>query len=381
MARAVDHAVGARDADRVSALLAHHAPALVAAGRVVAVDGWLGRLGDAEVSARPPLALAAALGRVAQGDRDAAERWAARAEPHAATAGGSSRGAVDAGLGVVRAAIARDGLTAMTVDARRAFAAAPDDAPWRSFARLLEGSAHCVVGRTDEARACLDDGARRAVLDAPLVRSLCLAQLAFLALQADDLDDAATLAARARAAVVRGDDGELPLTALSMAVSALVLSHRGQLDAARRDIEEAGRRLAGLPDVAPWYGALARVALARAELRLSDGARARGLLGEASRLAARTPDAVALRTWIDDAWAQADDYAAGPVACPTVLTRAELRVLRLLPSHLSFREIAARLHVSANTIKTQAHAVYRKLDASSRSEAVANARAIGLVDG
>ena len=55
-------------------------------------------------------------------------------------------------------------------------------------------------------------------------------------------------------------------------------------------------------------------------------------------------------------------------------------MLRFLPSHLSFREIAARLHVSANTVKTQAHAVYRKLDVSSRSEAVAKARAIGLVD-
>ena len=123
------------------------------------------------------------------------------------------------------------------------------------------------------------------------------------------------------------------------------------------------------------------MALARAELRLSDVGRARELLGEASRLARRMPDAEGLRTWLDDAWAQMDDYAAGPVACPSVLTRAELRVLRLLPSHLSFREIAARLHVSANTVKTQAHAVYRKLDATSRSEAVANARTMGLVDG
>jgi len=56
-------------------------------------------------------------------------------------------------------------------------------------------------------------------------------------------------------------------------------------------------------------------------------------------------------------------------------------VLRFLPSHLSFREIAERLHVSANTVKTQAHAVYRKLDASSRSTAVARARAVGLLDG
>ena len=45
-------------------------------------------------------------------------------------------------------------------------------------------------------------------------------------------------------------------------------------------------------------------------------------------------------------------------------------MLQLLPTHLSFREMAAGLHVSANTVKTHAHAVYRKLDASSRSEAV-----------
>jgi LuxR family maltose regulon positive regulatory protein len=68
----------------------------------------------------------------------------------------------------------------------------------------------------------------------------------------------------------------------------------------------------------------------------------------------------------------------GPRA--VVATTAELRVLRLLPTHLSFREIAGNLHVSANTIKTQAHAVYRKLNASSRTEAVASARQVGLLD-
>jgi LuxR family maltose regulon positive regulatory protein len=40
-----------------------------------------------------------------------------------------------------------------------------------------------------------------------------------------------------------------------------------------------------------------------------------------------------------------------------------------------------RLHVSANTVKTHAHAVYRKLDVCSRSEAVVRARATGLLDG
>ena len=63
------------------------------------------------------------------------------------------------------------------------------------------------------------------------------------------------------------------------------------------------------------------------------------------------------------------------------LTLAELRILRFLPTHLSFREIGDRLHVSTNTVKSQAHAVYRKLDACSRSEAVARASRVGLIWG
>ena len=63
------------------------------------------------------------------------------------------------------------------------------------------------------------------------------------------------------------------------------------------------------------------------------------------------------------------------------LTLAELRVLRFLPSYLTLGQSAARLHVSTNTVKTQAHAVYRKLEVSSRAGAVERAAAIGLVDG
>ena len=62
------------------------------------------------------------------------------------------------------------------------------------------------------------------------------------------------------------------------------------------------------------------------------------------------------------------------------MTGAELRILQFIPTHLSFREIADRTFVSANTVKTQANAVYRKLDVRSRSEAVALARELGLLD-
>jgi len=71
-----------------------------------------------------------------------------------------------------------------------------------------------------------------------------------------------------------------------------------------------------------------------------------------------------------------DSEAAPAVA----LTTAELRTLRYLPSHLSFREIAAETYVTMNTVKTHAHSVYRKLDVRSRSQAVARARSCGLLE-
>ncbi len=75
------------------------------------------------------------------------------------------------------------------------------------------------------------------------------------------------------------------------------------------------------------------------------------------------------------------DAEAMPVGLgATPLTPAEMRVLRYLPTHLSFEAIADELFVSRNTVKTQAIAVYRKLGVSSRSVAVAEARGLGLIE-
>jgi LuxR family maltose regulon positive regulatory protein len=62
------------------------------------------------------------------------------------------------------------------------------------------------------------------------------------------------------------------------------------------------------------------------------------------------------------------------------LTPAEMRLLPLLTTHLTFREIAEHLDVSRNTVKTQAICTYRKLGASSRSEAIQRATELGLVE-
>ena len=68
------------------------------------------------------------------------------------------------------------------------------------------------------------------------------------------------------------------------------------------------------------------------------------------------------------------------VAGATTLTAAELRVLAMLPYYLSFKEIGQRLGVSQSTIKTHAMAIYGKLDATSRSEAVEHAVEAGLLE-
>jgi ATP/maltotriose-dependent transcriptional regulator MalT len=64
----------------------------------------------------------------------------------------------------------------------------------------------------------------------------------------------------------------------------------------------------------------------------------------------------------------------------SALTGAELRLLPLLSTHLSFPEIAGEFSLSYNTIKSQAMSIYQKLGASSRSQAVARSRELGLLE-
>ena len=59
------------------------------------------------------------------------------------------------------------------------------------------------------------------------------------------------------------------------------------------------------------------------------------------------------------------------------LTEREVAVLRLLQGTLSLREIGQELHLSANTIKTHAQAIYRKLGVSTRHDAVVRGREVG----
>ena len=225
----------------------------------------------------------------------------------------------------------------------------------------------------------LDEGVDLSAAYAPTVTALCLAQAAMIAIEQRDWEAAAELTDRARQVIEDRGLAEDPILALAFAASAASRAHHGRADEAKQDLRRSIDLLTVLGDFAPWYGAQARILLAHASLWLADVVRARTLLAEASRLARKTPGAVIFERWFEEAWSYMDALAETSLAGPSSLTIAELRILRFLPSHRSFREIAGQLGVSANTVKTQAHAVYRKLGAASRSEAVAHALDAGLL--
>ena len=64
---------------------------------------------------------------------------------------------------------------------------------------------------------------------------------------------------------------------------------------------------------------------------------------------------------------------------PVVLTDRERAVLRFLATGMSTAEIAGELCVSVNTVKTHLAAIYRKLPARKRREAVTRARELELL--
>jgi LuxR family transcriptional regulator, maltose regulon positive regulatory protein len=70
---------------------------------------------------------------------------------------------------------------------------------------------------------------------------------------------------------------------------------------------------------------------------------------------------------------------AGPPPPLEPLSDSELRVLRYLPTNLSGPEIAGELYVSHNTVRTHITHLYGKLGTHTRAEAVARARALGLL--
>ena len=373
-ARAIGHAIDAGEVERAATLLWESALQHSARGRHDDVWDWLNRFSDQALADTPLLALVAAATELAAGNLYEAERWTtlARTAPGAESARG--------GITLMQAAIGRHGVAEMGAEAERAAELLGDASPWRPMCGLLQGVAAQLAGRPDDARPRLEEAAHLAAVQAPLVQAICLAQLALLDTAEDDLERGSVRAGRARAQVSRCELGDCPAVALVYMVSAELRARSGQPSEARTDLWHGQRLLGETTDPSPWYEAQCRLVAARATLRLSGPTAAGELLTQAARATRRVPDAPVLHDWLDEAGAEIELALDSSHGDDWALTAAELRVLRYLPSHLSFPEIAEQLYVSPNTIKTHARGIYRKLGVSSRGNAVELARGAGLVE-
>jgi LuxR family maltose regulon positive regulatory protein len=372
---ALKHALAADEVGRAGDLVWADLATSLEHGSSATVEHWLTRFTDAQLAAHPRLALAAAGMQLAYGQGHLAEHWVG-----AATSDATAPEEVRGGVAALRAALGRDGLARMSADTARATALLASDSPCQALCCLLAGVAEHLRGDRELARTRLEEGARRAAVPAPQIHALCLSQLALVALDDNDSEEAARLTTRARSQVSRYGLDRYPTSALVLAVSGLVRAQRGRVEDAGSDLRDAASLLERLTDLAPWYVVEVRIVLARTALRLSEVNEARAWLAAAGRPAARLPEAVVLHEWLREAEARLAEYTRTASRLPSSLTTAELRILQFLPTHLSFREIAERTYVSANTVKTQANAVYRKLGVRSRSEAVTCARQLGLLD-
>jgi LuxR family maltose regulon positive regulatory protein len=269
----------------------------------------------------------------------------------------------------------------MLADAESALADLPPDSRWYPIALLLRGAALLLLGEIEEADVVLADAARAAGwAGATDVQVIALGERAMLAAACGDHGTAETLAEEGRDLVYRDQLDTYATSAADLAAAARAGLRRCRWDQARADLKVAEGLTSDLGDTLPWYAVQTRMELAQAHLTLRDADGAAAHLDRAVEILERHPNLGLLGRQTD---ALRDDIACSREEgdfTGSGLTAAELRLLPLLATHLSFREIGERLFVSRNTIKTQAISVYRKLGVSNRSAAIERAAEIGLVD-
>jgi LuxR family maltose regulon positive regulatory protein len=377
---AIDHAQAAGDADRVARLVADRAQPAYAGGRVDTALRWLQWFeGQGLIDRYPRIACIGAEAGVLLGDPAAAERLAAVAERALAEESLPEREQVEAGMALLRAFMCRDGVARALADAEFAWDRLdPGDAA-RGLARFLQGIAHLADGEPDRADPVLAHAVDVLLQAGGLPgASASLAERSAVAIGHQDWRQAETLADRALAIVGAGHLEDYITSPLVYAVVARTALHRGDVPRAQQHLARAARLRPLLSHAFPHFAVQTLLELARAYLALDDAAGARVVLREARDIIQRRPNLGVLPQQAEELRSRLDAVRGGSVG-PSSLTTAELRLLPLLATHLSFREIGERLHVSRHTVKSQAISVYRKLGVSSRSQAITRVQQLGLL--
>lgn len=380
---AARHAIAAGDFEAMAELVGRHYGLFVDQGQLTTVIGWLEALPDDAASADWLLGFAGAVVYAHAGRFDEAEHWLALAEraPQVVRNGQEPTGSLAALTGYLR--LLRGDIGASVAAARRALAAGPASDPvWALAPRMVLAPALWWAGRPGEARTVLETVTRTGrAAGIPAATVYALGNRGAIALDDGDEQSAATLAGEAIDLMREAGIDDHPWAAMAHIVHGTILGRHGELAAAAAEIEHGlalGERLGA------WQLVVhATLALAEVRQRQRDAPAARRLLtrvrdilgaqpdpGDGVARLERTEKALRLRATRDRAGSEAHYWELSP---------REIDVLRLLPSRLSQREMAAELYVSFNTIRTHTRVIFGKLGVTSRAEAVARARELGLL--
>ena len=372
---AVEYAIAAGDADRAARVVVDLAPPAFAADRPGQLERWFDWFeANRLVERYAGVAVVGAWTNAVAGRPAAAERWADSAER--APDGDPSTGGP---LALLRAALCRAGGQQMASDAELALALAPAGSAWQASAQLLLGISHLLAGDLDLADQCLADAVEVGEDAGAGSAMVALAERSILAMGRGDWRQAEALAERAGAGARGACLERHPGGALLLAVTARLAIHRGDVPRARDDLARAERLRPQLTWALPHLAVQVRLELARDYLVLTNAGAARRLLVEVDDLLSRRPRLGLLLDQAAGLHAQLDTMRMDAVGA-SALTPAEVRLLRQLGTHYSFREIGGQLCLSQHTVKSQAMSIYRKFGVSSRSEAIRHARDLGLLE-
>jgi LuxR family maltose regulon positive regulatory protein len=376
---AIDHALAARDVTAAVDLIACHWPAYMDTGRIGTVHGWMRCLGDDQIGADPVAAHCAAWCAVITGDRDSLRRWLPVLESadHDGPLPDGIR-SLRSSAALLRGCFGFDGIDSMRDSASAAAEMESDpQSPWYALARTALGSALYLSGELDAVAGPLTE-ALASDASIPAARVAALSLLAVVRVEQGQAAQAQELARTAGQLVTDNDLGGTQQASVAYTAAAAVYAEQGHPEEAHQELEHALRIRRRWFAISPWPVIDTMLRMAPVLYDLDDCPAATALLSEAREMLGAWPDG-AKAQWARLHRVERRNAASPRTAAGERLTEREVTVLELLPTTLSLREIGQQLHVSPNTVKTHTKAIYRKLDVSTRHDAIARGHDIGIL--
>jgi LuxR family maltose regulon positive regulatory protein len=381
MEGAIRQAVAAADFERAGLLIARHWYGYAVTGHSATVERWLESLPDGTIVRNAALCLVEAWLCALDGRREECEEYLTLADG-IAHAGPLPDGtaSVESGAANLRAVFGFGGVGDMVEAARRADALGLDrTSPQAPLVKLGQGTSWYFSGNIAQARRALEGGLRLTNGGHPIVRMGMLTLLSLIAGDEGLPEEAESHAREALALVDRYKLRGIPQATLAPIALGRALAGRGKLEEAQEELENACSARRRLPGLSPWPTLVGLLALAQARTARGDRAEARATLAEARAILEAFPDAGTFPELLERQERELRARKPREGQLDGELTERELDVLRLLCGELSTRQMAHSLYVAPSTVRTQIKSIYRKLGTSSRSGAVEEARARGLL--